>query len=134
PGVGQADLFGTEYAMRVWLDPAKLTGYNLTPLDVTAAISEQNIQVAVGELGGTPSPRGTELNATVTTQSRLSTPEEFANILLRVNPDGSQVRIRDVGRVELGGADYSTVARTNGKQSAAIAIKLAPTANALATA
>lgn len=134
PGVGQADLFGTEYAMRIWLDPAKLTGYNLTPLDVTNAISEQNVQVAVGELGATPSPKGTELNATVTTESRLSTPEQFANILLRVNPDGSQVRIADVGHVELGGADYSTQARTNGKPSAAIAIKLAPTANALATA
>ncbi|MBF6987678.1 MULTISPECIES: efflux RND transporter permease subunit [Cupriavidus] len=134
PGVGQADLFGTEYAMRIWLDPSKLTGYNLTPLDVTAAVSEQNVQVAVGELGGTPSPKGTELNATVTTESRLSTPEQFGNILLRTNPDGSSVRIKDVGRVELGGADYSTLARTNGKPSAAIAIKLAPTGNALATA
>lgn len=134
PGVGQADLFGTEYAMRIWLDPAKLTGYNLTPLDVTAAVGEQNIQVAVGELGGTPSPKGTELNATVTTESRLTTPEQFGNILLRTNPDGSSVRIKDVGRVELGGADYSTLARTNGRPSAAIAIKLAPTGNALATA
>jgi multidrug efflux pump len=134
PGVGQADLFGTEYAMRIWLDPSKLTGYNLTPTDVTAAVGEQNIQVAVGELGGTPSPKGTELNATVTTESRLTTPEQFGNILLRTNPDGSSVRIKDVGRVELGGADYSTLARTNGKPSAAIAIKLAPTGNALATA
>jgi len=134
PGVGSADLFGTEYAMRIWLDPARLTGYNLTPADVTAAVGEQNVQVAVGQLGGTPSPKGTELNATVTTQSRLSTPEQFANILLRTNPDGSSVRIKDVGRVELGGADYATVARTNGKPSAAIAIKLAPTGNALATA
>ena len=133
-GVGAADLFGTEYAMRIWLDPAKLTGYNLTPLDVTAAVSEQNIQVAVGELGGTPSPRGTELNATVSTESRLTTPEQFANILLRVNPDGSSVRIKDVGRVELGGADYSTLARINGKPASAIAIKLSPTGNALATA
>ncbi len=134
PGVGAADLFGTEYAMRIWLDPAKLTGYNLTPLDVKAAVAEQNIQVAVGELGGTPSPSGTELNATVSTESRLNTPEEFANILLRVNPDGSSVRIKDVGRVELGGADYSTLARINGKPASAIAIKLAPTGNALATA
>jgi len=134
PGVGAADLFGTEYAMRIWLDPARLTGYNLTPLDVKAAVSEQNIQVAVGELGGTPSPSGTELNATVSTESRLNTPEEFGNILLRVNPDGSSVRIKDVGRVELGGADYSTLARINGKPASAIAIKLAPTGNALATA
>ncbi|WP_354684763.1 efflux RND transporter permease subunit [Cupriavidus necator] len=134
PGVGQADLFGTEYAMRIWLDPSKLTGYNLTPLDVSNAVSEQNVQVAVGELGATPSPKGTELNATVTTESRLSTPEQFGNILLRTNPDGSSVRIKDVGRVELGGADYSTQARTNGKPSAAIAIKLAPTGNALSTA
>ncbi|CAG9182322.1 efflux RND transporter permease subunit [Cupriavidus respiraculi] len=134
PGVGSADLFGTEYAMRIWLDPAKLTGFNLTPIDVTRAISEQNIQVAVGELGATPSPRGTELNATITTESRLTTPQQFSNILLRVNPDGSSVRIGDVGTVELGGADYSTQARTNGKPSAAIAIKLAPTGNALATA
>ncbi|MFS8973019.1 efflux RND transporter permease subunit [Cupriavidus necator] len=134
PGVGQADLFGTEYAMRIWLDPAKLTGYNLTPLDVSNAVGEQNIQVAVGELGATPSPKGTELNATVTTESRLTTPEQFGNILLRTNPDGSSVRIKDVGRVELGGADYSTQARTNGKPSAAIAIKLAPTGNALSTA
>ena len=134
PGVGAADLFGTEYAMRIWLDPAKLTGYNLTPLDVTAAVSEQNIQVAVGELGGTPSPHGTELNATVSTESRLTTPEQFSNILLRVNPDGSSVRIKDVGRVELGGADYSTLARINSKPASAIAIKLSPTGNALATA
>ena len=103
-------------------------------LDVTAAVSEQNIQVAVGELGGTPSPKGTELNATVNTESRLTTPEQFANILLRVNPDGSSVRIKDVGRVELGGADYSTLARINGKPASAIAIKLSPTGNALATA
>ncbi|MGY8526432.1 efflux RND transporter permease subunit [Paracidovorax citrulli] len=134
PGVGQADLFGTEYAMRIWLDPDKLIGFNLTPQDVTNAVAEQNVQVAVGELGGTPSPSGTELNATITTESRLSTPEQFANILLRVNTDGSQVRVRDVGRVELGGYDYSTVARTNGRPSAAIAIRLAPDANALSTA
>jgi multidrug efflux pump len=134
PGVGQADMFGTEYAMRIWLDPAKLTGFNLTPLDVTNAISEQNVQVAVGELGGTPSPAGTALNASVTTESRLSTPEEFGNVMLRVNQDGSSVRLRDVARVELGGQDYSTLAFTNGKPSAAIAIKLSPTGNALATA
>lgn len=134
PGVGSADLFGTEYAMRIWIDPTKLTGFNLTPADVTAAIAEQNVQVAVGELAGTPSPKGVELNATITTQSRLTTPEQFSNILLRVNQDGSSVRIKDIGRVELGGADYATVARTNGKPSAAIAIKLSPTGNALGTA
>ena len=134
PGVGQADMFGTEYAMRIWLDPAKLTGFNLTPVDVTNAISEQNVQVAVGELGGTPSPKGTALNASVTTESRLSTSEQFGNVLLRVNQDGSSVRVRDVARVELGGQDYSTLAYTNGKPSAAIAIKLSPTGNALATA
>ncbi|MCS6766315.1 MAG: efflux RND transporter permease subunit, partial [Candidatus Protistobacter heckmanni] len=133
-GVGTADLFGTEYAMRVWLNMAKLTGYNLSPGDVAAAIREQNVQVTAGELGGLPAAKGQQLNATMLGQSRLSSPEQFANILIKVNPDGSRVKLRDVAMVELAGSDYGTQARINGKLSAAIAIKTTPTANALETA
>ncbi|MBI3285747.1 MAG: efflux RND transporter permease subunit [Burkholderiales bacterium] len=133
-GVGQADLFGSEYAMRIWLDSARLTGLNLTPLDVTNAIREQNVQVTAGELGGLPAAPRQQLNASVVSHSRLSTPEQFGNILLRSNGDGAAVYLRDVARVELGGANYTIKARTNGKPSAAIAIKLSPSGNALETA
>ena len=134
PGVGTADLYGSEYAMRIWLDPSKLTNYQLTPSDVTRAIREQNIQVVAGELGARPAIVGQRLNATVIAQSRLATPEQFQNILLRVNTDGSQVRLGDVATVELGRSGYLVQARVNGKPAAAIGIKAAPTANALATA
>src|SRR5258706_1592286 len=101
-GVGNMNVFGTQYAMRIWLDPTKLSSFALTPLDVTAAIQGQNVQVAGGQLGGTPAPTAQQLNATITEATLLRTPEEFGAILLKVLPDGSQVRLRDVARVELG--------------------------------
>ncbi|HQV41880.1 MAG: efflux RND transporter permease subunit [Moraxellaceae bacterium] len=134
-GVGDITLFGSEYAMRIWLNPARLTGLKMTPADVTAAIRDQNMQVAGGALGGLPAVAGQDLNATVIVpESRLSSPEQFGNIILRANPDGSVVRLSDVARVELGAADYSVEARLNGKPVAGLGVKLAPSANALATA
>jgi multidrug efflux pump len=134
-GVGDVTLFGSEYAMRIWLNPARLTGLNLTPGDVVAAIRDQNVQVSGGALGSLPAVEGQALNATVVVpESRLSTPEQFGNIILRANTDGSVVRLKDVARVELGAADYSVEARLNGKPVAGMGIKLTPTANALATA
>ena len=133
-GVGEADLFGTEYAMRIWMDPAKLNSFNLAAGDVIAAIQAQNIQVPVGQIGDLPALKGQELNVTVQGQSTLQTPAQFGNILLRVNPDGSRVRLRDVARISLGGQNYVTQARVNGIPAAAIGIKLTPTANALNTA
>jgi multidrug efflux pump len=133
-GVGSADLFGSQYAMRIWLSPEKLTGLNLTPSDVIAAIRAQNVQVTGGELGGLPSIRGQQLSATVLAQSRLSTAEQFGKILLRVNANGSTVYLHDVARIELGAESYGIKARVNGKPAAAIGIKLSPTANALETA
>jgi len=134
PGVGDFQLFGSQYAMRIWMDPAKLTNYSLTPVDVSNAIAAQNVQIASGELGGLPHAEGQELNATVVGPSRLQTPEEFGAILLRVNPDGSQVRLRDVARVELGGESYSLDAKYNGFPASGLAVKLASGANALETA
>ncbi len=133
-GVGEADLFGTEYAMRIWMDPAKLYSFNLTASDVIAAIQAQNIQVPVGQIGDLPALKGQELNVTVQGQSTLQTPEQFGNILLHVNPDGSRVRLRDVAKISLGGQNYVTQVRVNGIPAAAIGIKLTPTANALSTA
>ncbi len=133
-GVGEAMMFGTENAMRIWMDPQKLYSFNMTANDVIAAISAQNIQVPVGQLGGRPATQGQQLNVTLQGQSTLGTQEEFGNILLRVNPDGSRVLLRDVANVALGGQDYTTQARINGNASAAVAIKLSPTANAVATA
>ena len=133
-GVGEADLFGTEYAMRIWMDPAKLYSFNLTAGDVIAAIQAQNIQVPVGQIGDLPALKGQELNVTVQGQSTLQTPEQFGNILLHVNPDGSRVRLRDVAKISLGGQNYVTQVRVNGIPAAAIGIKLTPTANALSTA
>jgi multidrug efflux pump len=133
-GVGEADLFGTEFAMRIWLDPAKLDSYGLTAGDVIDAIKAQNVQVPAGQLGARPALDGQELNVTLQGQSTLETPEQFGNILLRVNPDGSRVRLRDVARVALGGQNYTVQARVNGVPAAAVGIKLSPTANALATA
>ncbi|MBN9116156.1 MAG: efflux RND transporter permease subunit, partial [Pandoraea sp.] len=121
-GVGQVQLFGAQYAMRVWVDPQKLNGYNLTILDVSSAIQAQNVQVSAGELGGAPAVKGQQLNATVMAQSRLQTPEQFRQILLKVNKDGSQVRLGDVARVELGGESYQVVARYNGKPAAGLAV------------
>ncbi len=133
-GVGEADEFGTEYAMRIWLDPAKLNSFNLTAGDVISAIQAQNIQVPAGQLGALPAVKDQELNVTLQGPSTLTTPEQFGKILLRVNPDGSRVYLRDVARIELAGQSYNFQARVNGVPSAAVGIKLTPTANALATA
>ncbi len=133
-GVGEALLFGTEYSMRIWLDPQKLVSFNLTPGDVLAAIQAQNLPVPAGALGARPAVPGQEINITLQGQTTLNTPEEFSEILLRVNLDGSRVLLGDVARVALGGQDYSTQARVNGRPSAAVAIRLSPAANAVATA
>jgi multidrug efflux pump len=134
PGVGDYILFGSQYAMRIFMDPAKLNNYSLTPVDVSTAILAQNVQIASGELGGLPSVKGQELNATVIGPSRLQTPAEFGAILLRVNADGSEVRLRDVARVELGPESYSFQGKYNGNPAAGLAVKLASGANALDTA
>ena len=133
-GVGEVIQFGTQYAMRVWLDPDKLFAYNLTPGDITAAIQAQNTQVPIGQLGQLPATTGQQLNVILQGRATLREAEEFKNIILRVNTDGSRVRLSDVARVELGGQDYSINARIDGKSAAAAAVKLSPTANALDTA
>ena len=133
-GVGNFNVFGTQYAMRIWLDTDKLNSFALTPVDVSNAIQNQNVQVAGGQLGGTPAPTTQRLTATITEATLLRTPAEFENILLKVNPDGSQVRIRDVARVELGAETYFIDSRYNGQPSSGIGIQLAPGANALDTA
>ena len=134
-GVGDYQLFGAQYAMRIWMDPAKLNNYSLTPVDVAAAISAQNQQVASGELGGLPIVKGQQLNATIIGPSRLQTAEQFGNIFLKVNPDGSQVRLKDIGRIALGSETYSFAnVEYNGKPASGIALKLATGANALDTA
>ncbi|MBP8080369.1 MAG: efflux RND transporter permease subunit, partial [Aeromonas sp.] len=133
-GVGDITLFGSQYSMRVWLDPHKLNRVQMTPGDVQAAIQAQNAQVAFGKLGGTPAVSDQQFTATIMGQTRLSTPEEFNNILLRVNQDGSKVLLKDVARVELAGESYDASALYNGQATAAVAIKLATGANALDTA
>lgn len=133
-GVGEIQAFGAQYAMRIWLDPLKLTKYNLTSIDVIAAIKEQNAQVSAGQLGASPSLPGQELNATVSAQSRLKTPEQFKNIIVKSDSSGAKVHLSDVARVELGAEDYSVQVFYNGKQASGLGIKLATGANALATA
>ena len=133
-GVGQAQLFGTEKAMRIWMDPTKLVGFKLSPADVTSAISQQNAQVASGTIGDLPVAQGQQISATVIVTGQLSNVEQFGNIVLRANPDGSTVRLKDVARIEVGGQSYSTTARLNGKPSAGIGVQLAPSGNALETA
>jgi len=133
-GVGQAQLFGTERAMRVWIDPNKLVGLNLTPAEVTAAIRAQNALVAGGTLGELPSPSSQQYAATVVVNGQMSSPEEFGKIVLRANKDGSTVRLRDVARVEVGGQQYATSGRLNGQPTSFIGVQLSPTANALETA
>ncbi|MGN5288688.1 efflux RND transporter permease subunit [Aeromonas sp. 11P] len=133
-GVGDITLFGSQYSMRVWLDPNKLNRVQMTPGDVQAAIKAQNAQVAFGKLGGTPSVEDQQFTATIMGQTRLSTVEQFNDILLRVNLDGSKVRLKDVARVELAGESYDADALYNGQSTAAVAIKLATGANALDTA
>jgi multidrug efflux pump len=132
-GVGQVQLFGAEYAMRIWLNPEKLTKYNLMPSDVTSAITAQNTQVTAGQLGGMPSVAGQQLNATITSQSRLQTIEQFQDIILRTSTTGQAVRIKDVARVELGSKSYDAVARYNRHPAAGMGISLATGANAVAT-
>ncbi len=133
-GVGQAQVFGSPYAMRIWLDPFKLNSFSLTPGDVQTAILAQNVQVSAGELGAQPAIKGQQLDATVTAQSRLETPEQFRAIVLKSSQAGAVVRLKDVARVELGAQSYAVVSRMNGKPAAGIAIQLAPGANALKTA
>jgi multidrug efflux pump len=133
-GVGQAQIFGGQYAMRIWLDPLKLNSYGLTTEDISAAIVAQNAQVSAGQIGAQPAIPGQQLNATVTAQSRLQTPEQFRNIVVKGANTGAVVRLQDVARVELGNENYNFLARLNGKPAAGLAVNLAPGANALATA
>ena len=133
-GVGSVTVFGSQHAMRIWLDPNKLISYGITVSEVRSAIVVQNTEVSAGQIGGAPSVSGQQINATITAQSRLQTPEEFANILLRVNTDGSQVRLGDIARIEIGAESYDTVARYNGQEAVGVGINLATGANALETA
>ncbi|MCX8588977.1 MULTISPECIES: efflux RND transporter permease subunit [unclassified Gilliamella] len=132
-GVGDTTLFGSEYAMRIWLDPNKLNYFNMSIEEIIAAIQAQNAQVTAGQLGALPSTEGQELNATITAQSRLKTPEQFQNILVRVNTDGSNILLKDVANVEIGASDYNFISRYDGKASAGLAIYLATGANQLDT-
>ncbi|ENG2550423.1 TPA: efflux RND transporter permease subunit [Citrobacter farmeri] len=133
-GVGDVQLFGAQYAMRIWLDANLLNKYQLTPVEVINQLKVQNDQIAAGQLGGTPALTGQQLNASIIAQTRLKDPEEFGKVTLRVNSDGSTVRLKDVARIELGGESYNVVARINGKPAAGLGIKLATGANALDTA
>lgn len=133
PGVGSAQLFATQRSMRIWMDPDKMLGLSLTSNDVIGAIQAQNSQVAAGRIGASPNPIGQQISATVNVQGQLTSPEEFGSIVLRANPDGSSVRLRDVARVEVGGESYNFSSRLNGKPSAAIGVQLSPTGNALQT-
>jgi len=134
PGVGQAQLFGTEAAMRIWVDPDKLVGFNLSTADVNAAIRAQNAQVSAGTIGDLPNVPGQAISATVVVPGQLTTPAQFGNIVLRANTDGSTVRLKDVARVELNAQTFASSARLNGKPSTGIGVQLSPTGNALATA
>jgi multidrug efflux pump len=133
PGVGDVNVFGSQYAMRVWLDPNKLQSYQLMPSDVVTAIQNQNVEVAAGEVGGMPQPDGQMLDATVTAQARLQTPDQFRNIIVKSDPTGARVLLSDVARVELGADNYSAQIRINGHPGAGIGIFLEPGANALTT-
>ena len=133
-GVGDVQLFGAQYAMRIWLDSNALNKYQLTPLDVINQLKTQNNQIAAGQLGGTPSIPGQQLNASIIAQTRLKTPEEFGRITLKVNQDGSMVHLKDVARIELGGENYNMVTKINGQAATGLGIKLATGANALDTA
>ena len=133
-GVGGAQVFGAQYAMRIWLDPNKLAAFEMTPADVVSAVSAQNAQISAGAFGSLPAPEGQQLNATITAQSLLSTPEDFRNIVLRAETDGGLVLLQDVARVEIGAENYATIARYNGQPSSGMALNLASGANALDTA
>ena len=134
PGVGDFNVFGSQYAMRIWLDPYRLASVQLMPSDIITAIQAQNTQVAAGQIGGQPSPDAQMLNATVTARSRLTSPEEFRRIIVKTNTDGSRVLLNDVVRVELGSESYAQTARVNGHPGSGIAIQLAPGSDALKTA
>jgi multidrug efflux pump len=134
PGIGQAQLFGTERAMRVWIDPAKLNGFNLSAADVNNAIRAQNAQVSSGAIGDLPNITGQSISATVVVDGQLNSVEQFGNLVLRANTDGSSVRLKDVARIELGAQTYATSARLNGKPATGIGVQLSPTGNALAAA
>jgi multidrug efflux pump len=133
-GVGQVQLFGTERAMRIWIDPAKLASFNLAAADVTAAIRAQNVQVSTGEIGSLPNVGGQGISATVVVNGQLSSIAEFGNVVLRASADGATVRLKDVARIELGAQTYATSARLNGQPSTGIGVQLSPSGNALATA
>ncbi len=133
-GVGTVQVFGAQYSMRIWLDPSKLAAFGLTPSDVVAAVSSENAQISAGAFGSRPAPEGQMLNATITAQSLLSTPEDFEQIVLRAESDGGLILLRDVARVEIGAEDYMTDARYNGKPASGLAISLASGANSLETA
>ena len=134
PGVGEVNTFGSQYAMRVWLDPDRLTRYNLTIQDVLTALRTYNVEISAGQFGGTPAVDGQRLNASIVVQNLLKSPDEFAAIPLRINPDGSTIRVRDVGRTELGTEQYDVTPYYNGQSAGALAIRNAAGANALATA
>jgi multidrug efflux pump len=134
PGVGRATLYSTERALRIWIDPAKLIGYNLTADDVTKAIEAQNAQVASGSIGAEPTPKGQKISALVLVKGQLSSADEFGAVVLRANSDGSTVRLRDVARIEIGGFSYQFNTRLNGKPTAGLSVLMSPTGNALATA
>src|SRR5262245_4856854 len=134
PGVGDMQVFGAQYAMRIWLDPSRLASYQLMPRDIISAVEAQNTQVAAGQLGALPASQEQMLNATVTARSRLTTPEQFKRIIVKTQRDGSMVRLSDVARVELGSEGYNASARLNGHPGSGMAIQLAPDADALKTA
>ncbi|MHB0219693.1 multidrug efflux RND transporter permease subunit EefB, partial [Klebsiella pneumoniae] len=133
-GIGSLQVFGAEYAMRVWMDPTKLASYSLMPSDVQSAIEAQNVQVSAGKIGALPSSNAQQLTATVRAQSRLQTPDQFKAIIVKSQADGSVVRLSDVARVEMGSEDYTATANLNGHPAAGIAVMMAPGANALDTA
>ncbi|MCE8417137.1 efflux RND transporter permease subunit [Rhodovulum sulfidophilum] len=133
-GIGEVQVFGSQYAMRIWLDPSKLAAYDMTPSDVVSAVSAENAQISAGAFGSLPAPDGQQLNATITAQSLLTKPEDFEQIVLRAETDGGLVLLKDVARVEIGAENYSTIARRNGQPAAGMALRLAPGANALDTA
>jgi multidrug efflux pump len=133
-GVGTVQVFGGQYAMRIWLDPNKLASYSLIPSDISSAITAQNVQVSAGSIGALPSNKDQQLNATVTAKSQLQTPEEFSNIIVKSDSNGALVRLGNVARVELGSESYNSVTRLNGHPASGLAVMLAPGANALATA
>lgn len=134
PGVGSLQVFGSQYSMRIWLDPNELNAYKIAPSDIMSAVQAQNRQVAVGQLGGTPAVEGQQLNATITAQTRMTTPEQFREIILRSNPDGSLLKLGEVARVELGAESYGMISRYNRQPATGIAVMLASGANALETA